>query len=243
MMERVPIRPHSDPLLPNSAFPLFPHALAAAIPNSDSLHAGAIGHHRSGERTERDSGGRPGNRQIEEQLQGVAATLSDSTSTFPLNDWVLRKCEVYRGTEFVFTDANGTILASSSPLRLSTSDNSAVVENSKQLRLGPPVEIGGQRFFEMTLAMKERGQQQPGRLHILSPERVWQEARNEAIVPPLVVGGLALAATALVGMVISNRLTRPIIKLRSQVSRIAQADYTPIPLPERDDEIRPWPPT
>ena len=181
---------------------------------------------------------RRAHRQIEEQLQGIAATLADSTSNFPLNDWVLRQVHGLSGAEFVFTNLAGNVLAASSQLPYRADNPSAVVENSQQLRLGPPVEIGGQRFFEMTLAMKGRGQQPPGRLHILYPEGVWQEARRDAIVPPLAIGGIALAATVLVALVISKRLTQPIIQLRWQVSRIAQADYAPIPLPPHDDEIR-----
>ena len=118
-------------------------------------------------------------RQIEEQLQGVAATLADST--FPLTDLVLRQVHGLSGAEFLFTDLSGNILASSSQFHLSLSAKPAVVENSHQLRLGPPVEIGGERYFEMTLAMKGRGQQEPGQLHILYPEGFWQEARSEAI--------------------------------------------------------------
>ena len=175
-------------------------------------------------------------RQIEDKLQGIAATLADSA--FPLNDLVLRKMRGLSGAEFVFTDLNGRVLAASTDLQMPQRQNPAVAEQWQQLRLGPPVELNGQRFFEMVLAIRDPRQQEPGRLHILYPEGSWHEARSEAIVPPLVVGGLALVATALVALVIANRLTRPIIKLRSQVSRIAKADYTPIPLPERNDELR-----
>ena len=175
-------------------------------------------------------------RQIEDKLQGIAATLADSA--FPLNDLVLRKMRGLSGAEFVFTDLNGRVLAASTDFQMPQRQNPAVAEKWQQLRLGPPVEFSGQRFFEMVLAIRDPRQQEPGRLHILYPEGSWHEARSEAIVPPLVVGGLALVATALVALVIANRLTRPIIKLRSQVSRIATADYAPIPLPERDDEIR-----
>ena len=44
-------------------------------------------------------------RQIEDKLQGIAATLADSA--FPLNDLVLRKMRGLSGAEFVFTDLNG----------------------------------------------------------------------------------------------------------------------------------------
>jgi signal transduction histidine kinase len=100
------------------------------------------------------------------------------------------------------------------------------------------VTISKQRFFEMVLAIHSRGLQQAGRLHIFYPEKFWQEARTEAALPSLVVGAIALLATALLAAWIAHRLTRPILELRSQVSRIAKADYSPMPLPARNDELR-----
>jgi signal transduction histidine kinase len=174
--------------------------------------------------------------QIEEQLQGIAATLADSS--FPLTDMVLRQMHGLSGAEFVFTDAAGRSLATSSGLDLPAGDSSSAVQQWQQLRLGPPVEIEGRRFFEMALAIPSRGQQPDGRLHILYPEKFWLEARSEAALPPLVVGVVALLMTAGLALWLAGRLTHPILELRWQVSRIAQADYSPMPLPSRDDELR-----
>jgi signal transduction histidine kinase len=174
--------------------------------------------------------------QIEQQLQGIAATLADSS--FPLTDTVLRQMHGLSGAEFVLTDPQGHSLATSSGLELSAGETPQVVEDWQQLRLGPPVTFGSSRFFEMVLAIHGRGQQPAGRLHILYPEKYWLDARSEAALPPLVVGAVALLVTALLALWIAGRLTRPILELRSQVSRIAQADYSPMPLPARNDELR-----
>ncbi len=173
--------------------------------------------------------------QIEEQLQGIAATLADSS--FPLTDMVLRQMHGLSGAEFLLTDVNGRALATSG-LALLTVGASPAVEDSQQLRLGPPVTVGDQRYFEMVLAIRGRGQQPAGRLHILYPEKFWLEARSEAALPPLAVGVAALLATAVLAIWIAGRLTRPIVELRTQVNRIAQADYSPMPLPARNDELR-----
>jgi signal transduction histidine kinase len=172
---------------------------------------------------------------IEEQLQGIAATLADSS--FPLTDMVLRQMHGLSGAEFVLTDANGRALATSG-LALPIEGTSLAVEDSQQLRLGPPVTVGEQRFFEMVLAIRGRGLQPAGRLHILYPEKFWLGARSEAALPPLVVGVAALLATAVLAIWIAARLTRPIVELRTQVNRISEADYSPMPLPERNDELR-----
>ncbi len=175
-------------------------------------------------------------RQIEEQLKGIAATLADSS--FPLTDVVLRQMHGLSGAEFVFADEQGQRLAASSNLELPSPQQPVVAGRWQQLHLGPAIAIGTDRYFSMFLAMPGRGLQPPGVLHIFYPERFWQEARNEAIVPPLIVGAAALATTVLVALVLAGRLTRPILELRAQVSRIAMAAYKPMPLPRRNDELR-----
>jgi len=58
------------------------------------------------------------------------------------------------------------------------------------------------------------------------------------MVPPLVVGGIALIAVVLIAASLASRLSRPIALLQKQVGKIAEGDFQPLPLPERDDELR-----
>lgn len=174
-------------------------------------------------------------RQIETQLRGIAKTLADAW--YPLTDAVLQQTHGLSGAEFVCVDDRGRIVASNRPIELPADDALSPATDPAQLKLGPPVEIGGKRFFQMSLA-RGRELQEPGRLHVFYPEQSWQEARNEAALPPLIVGGIALLATALMALFIAGRLTRPILELRRQVHRIAEADFSPMPLPARNDELR-----
>lgn len=175
-------------------------------------------------------------RQIEAQLQGIAKTLADSF--FPLTGVVLEQMHDLSGADFVFVDESRQIVAASKPIRLPPDSALPTVRESQPLDLGVPIEIDGEWFFKMSLPIRGRGLQGPGRLYIFYPERSWQEARSEAALPPLVIGGIALVATALLALLLANRLTRPILELRRQVARIAEADFSPMPLPERDDELR-----
>ncbi len=174
--------------------------------------------------------------QIEEQLKGIVSTLAESS--FPLTDVVLRQMHGLSGADFVFTDDEGHAVSSTDGIKIRPPERDDVIHQWQQLRLESPVTVGSERFFSMVLAMPRRGSKPPGTLQILYPERSWQAARREAIVPPLVVGGISLAATALLAVWLASRLTRPIVELRSQVNRIALADYTPMPLPPRNDELR-----
>jgi signal transduction histidine kinase len=174
-------------------------------------------------------------RQIEGQLQGIAKTLAESS--FPLTSVVLQQMHDLSGAEFVFVEDAGGTIKSNKQVQLPATD-SPLKHESRPLQLGAPVEISGERFFLMSLRTRARGFQGPGRLHIFYPERSWQEARNEAALPPLAIGGIALVATALLALILANRLTSPILELRRRVARIAEADFSPMPLPARDDELR-----
>jgi len=173
--------------------------------------------------------------QIEQQLQSIAATLADSN--FPLTEPVLRQMHGLSPANFVFTDREGRTVANG-PLQLPPRSSAAPADHWRQLHLGPSVTIGDEHFFEMVLSLPARGIRSEGRLFILYPQRSWEVARDEAAWPPLAIGAIALAATALASIVIAKRLTRPILELRSQVNRIAEADYSPMPLPDRRDELR-----
>ena len=173
--------------------------------------------------------------QIEQQLQSIAGTLADSS--FPLTDAVLHQMHGLSQADFAFTDQEGRMVTSR-PLELPPQSSAAPADHWRQLHLGPAVKIGDEHFFEMALALPPRGTRSEGRLYILYPQRSWEVARNEAAWPPLAIGALALAAAAVAATIIAGRLTRPILKLRSQVNRVAQSDYSPMPLPARRDELR-----
>jgi signal transduction histidine kinase len=175
-------------------------------------------------------------RQIESQLRSIAATLADSS--FPLTETVLRQMHGLSGAQFVFTDLEGNRIAASQAFSLPPEFVPVITGDLRQLTLGRSVIIDGQRYFAMALEMNDRGTQPPGRLHIFYPEKSWEEARNEALVSPLIVGAIALVVTSAVAVWLAGRLVRPMLELRRQVHRIAEADYTPMSLPERNDELR-----
>ena len=174
--------------------------------------------------------------QIQSQLSNIGETLK--RPPFPLTESVLRQARSLSGAELVVTDAQGKVVASSTPavepaLLLKTPKPQA-----DKSGLGSPVLIQGERYFHRAVESRSGDAKGPLVLHILYPERSYNESLRQAMVPPLVVGGIALAVVVLVASSLASRLSRPIAQLQQQVGRIAEGDFQPLPLPERDDELR-----
>lgn len=174
--------------------------------------------------------------QIQSQLSNIGETLK--RPPFPLTESVLRQARSLSGAELVVTDAKGKVVASSTPavepaLLMTTPALSAVNRS-----LGNPVSIQGEQYFHRAVDTRSGDTKGPLTLHLLYPERSYQESLRQAMIPPLVVGGIALAVVVLIAGSLASRLSRPIAQLQQQVGRIAEGDFQPLPLPERDDELR-----
>lgn len=174
--------------------------------------------------------------QVAQQLYDVAETLRPSS--FPLTETVLKQARGLSGAELVVLDDEGSVIAASlpTPEKLSISPTHAGHEATKSL--GKTVEFMNEQYFHREVELRPRpGSTASLRLHVLYPERILQENLRQAIIPPLVVGGIALVVVVLASLTLAHRLSRPIAQLRSQVGRIAEGDFQPLPLPPRDDEL------
>jgi signal transduction histidine kinase len=76
------------------------------------------------------------------------------------------------------------------------------------------------------------------RLHVLYPETEYRQAWRSAMLPPIVVGALTVAAIACVAIVISRRISDATARVGREMLRVAQGDFSPAALPATDDEIR-----
>ena len=174
-------------------------------------------------------------RQIEHQLNEVAQTLLDAT--FPLTDAVLKQTRGLSGAEFLLTDQGGNLRATS----LADIDVSRIPRKAnagREFRLGDPISLAAGEFFHTAIAIRERGTNtDPLLLHILYPQSYLREARWEAAYPPLLVGTALLGVVIVLAVGIAGRLSRPILDLRRELSRLVKGDFRPLPAPRRNDEI------
>lgn len=174
--------------------------------------------------------------ELRQQLRSVATTLV--SAQFPIEDSVLSQASGLTGARFAVVDPDGKVRAvSDEQLRLPPND--LPTTEAKNLELGDSIKFDGERYFQVAVALDRRpigGRLE--KLWIFYPERVLQEARWQAIWPPLFAAGIATLLLLAVTTVIAARVTRPIEQLGRHAEDIALGEFEPIQIPERDDEIR-----
>lgn len=171
---------------------------------------------------------------IERQLAEVSQTLSQAR--FPLTDSVLQQTRGLSGAEFILVHQGGHVVAASHP-RFKHTFNPESVAEVTGTHWEQVEELAGERYFHTSVPLKRLGDQTPALLHILYPVASYDEAWRDAVVPPLVLGGVALILVGILSTVLALRVTRPLGDLSRQVERIAQGDREPMPAPRRDDEV------
>ena len=176
-------------------------------------------------------------REIESRVRDVAQNLGEEPS-YPLRENVLRQMKRLSGADYLWvpdaepplstlpTDAGGLPPAE------------AVADDWHTLRLGPPVAVGGQGYLCGGIRLLPRPPRTGGTLYILYPEARWRDAVWKATWPVAALGGsVGLAAVALT-VALGQRLGRRVRDLERRTRLIAAGDFSPMPLPARDDEIR-----
>jgi signal transduction histidine kinase len=181
-------------------------------------------------------------RQIETRVRNVARTLAESR--FSLNDRVLVQMKGLSGAEFLFVGSGNARKATLPADDLELPALKPVAEGDWQdLRLGPRVTVGGNTYLCSGVQFE-----QPRRfensdvlyrsLYILYPEALWRDALWDAIWPSLVLGTFVGMAAIVLAIGVAERLSRRIRALERRTRQIAAGDFSPMPLPGRDDELR-----
>ncbi len=177
-------------------------------------------------------------RQVETRLRDLGRTLGEERS-YPLTQAVLSQVHDLSGADFLLVSPEGE--------RLSTLGDEAappppppgetVSDDWRTLRLGPPIRVNGRTYLCSGLRMPR----EPNRgdiLYIFYPESLWRDALWEAVWPSLVLGGSVGLASLGLTVGLGQRLSRRLQDLERRTRLIAAGDFSPMPLPGRDDEIR-----
>ncbi len=173
-----------------------------------------------------------------EQLNRVIDTLGQSR--FPFSSNVLKQMRGLSGAEFAAFDAEGKLLATTLPEESFSPDPLSGIEQRgrvESLSKKSVTTLGGRRYFASVITPLNPNSRASALL-VLYPEARWQQARSDAILPPLVVGGITLGLMVVVSAWLADRISRRINKMKAQVAAIAEGDFHQLPLESKNDELQ-----
>jgi signal transduction histidine kinase len=177
--------------------------------------------------------------QIETRVRSVAQILSEGK--FPLaplaQNHILLWVKQLSGADYLLVKQNGRRISTldSEPEHLPASEE--VSGDWRSLHLGPPIRAGERTYLSSGIQLR-RGDNAGDILYILYPESLWRDALWEAVWPFLVLGGSVGAASVALASGLGQGLSRRIRELERRTRLIAGGDFSPLPLPQRNDEIR-----
>lgn len=173
--------------------------------------------------------------QLEQRVRGVAHIVSEGK--FPLQNHVLLWVKQLSGADYLLVKENGKRLSTLDvePERLPPPED--VSADSRTLQLGPPIRAGAADYLCGGIRLG-RGENAGDVLYIFYPETLWRDALWEAIWPFLLLGGSVGAASLALAIGLGQGLSRRLGELERRTRRIAGGDFSPVPLPRRNDEIR-----
>ncbi len=171
-------------------------------------------------------------REIAGRIQAVAQTIA--RANFPLTPQILVQIKDLINAELLLQRADGSIV-SSTTTGLPT--DRPTPEQSSRLKDGASVQMPLDRYVRATIVVRsQRGE--PEFLHIYYPQADYVRQRREAILPAIIIGGMAMLVVASFALWFSARLSKPISLLREKTEQIALGDFQPIEVSNRDDELR-----
>lgn len=177
-------------------------------------------------------------KELEDDVRNVGHMLSGLPG-LRLNKSILEHMKRGTGADFHLVDPRDADAPALSTLPANVLPESAlppaevVVDDWKKMRLGPAVVVQEERFLGSGVRLRSGGT-----LYILYPERLWREALWEAVRPSLVLGLVGGAVSLILAVAVSQRLDRRIRGLVKRTQQIASGDFSPMPLPSRNDELR-----
>ena len=176
-------------------------------------------------------------RRIERELAKVAETLQ--SSTFPKKDVVMRQMSALAGADFILTDRQGDLLASSTEQQqILTLATASKVTTGSKIELDEVVASGDSKYYYAAIDLsRSRELPRPAVLHVVYPRESYLQAAREVATPHILVAAIAFVLVVGLSLGIASRVTRPLRKLKEQVNRIADGNFKLLDVPPRNDEI------
>ncbi|HEY7330269.1 MAG TPA: HAMP domain-containing sensor histidine kinase [Gemmataceae bacterium] len=174
--------------------------------------------------------------QIETRVRDVAHIVSEGKFSLA-QQHVLLWVKQLSGADYLLVQHNGGRISTLEvePERLPPADE--VSDDWRTLHLGPPLRAGDNTYLCSGIRL-HRGDNFGDILYIFYPESLWRDSLWQAIWPFVILGGSVGAASVALAIGLGHGLSRRIGDLERRTRRIAGGDFSPVPLPPRNDEIR-----
>ncbi|MCI0458053.1 MAG: HAMP domain-containing histidine kinase [Gemmataceae bacterium] len=173
--------------------------------------------------------------QLESQLRDIVHTVNHSS--YPLKENVLRQMKGFSRADYLLVPRDGQPITT---LQVPPANLPAPLPAGdawESLSLDQRV-TADETTYLCTGVRLHRRPNAGSVLYILYEESLWRDALWEAIWPSLVLGAFAGGASVVLTFALGQRLSRRIQELERRTRLIAAGDFSPMPLPGGDDELR-----
>jgi len=167
-------------------------------------------------------------------VRDVGRTLSDGN--YPLTPAVVEQVKGLSGAEFLVVHPSGSRFTTF-PQGHAEIPPEQSIQSAVDDRLGPPVQVNGREFRCRRVILKETHPSHGTVVYIFYPQSLLDEAIADAERPSflgLLFGLVAVILTFAIG----QRLVGRIRALERRTRQIAAGDFSPMPLPRANDELR-----
>ncbi|MCA9038882.1 MAG: HAMP domain-containing histidine kinase [Planctomycetaceae bacterium] len=177
---------------------------------------------------------------INQRLNNVITSLNQAT--FPLNPDVMQRLTALTEAHFVAWNMQQKVTHSTLEIPFEKLAHLPEVSKPQHEELDDVVdqrsvvEIEGVRYFSGRIRWK-RGYGIDTVL-VLYPVQNWNSARRQALAPVFATGSIVLILIIGASYWISNRISKRLQRLKSQVSRIAQGEFEPVETHPVSDELK-----
>jgi signal transduction histidine kinase len=171
-------------------------------------------------------------RQIETQVRDIARTANEAT--FDRNEKILGLMKGLSQADYLLDDPQRGVITTLG-IKEKPPGLPEPTDSWEDLRLGPQVTVNGKAYLCSGVRVR-RGSGHT--LYIFYPESLLQDAVWGAILPSLILGAFGGLASIALAVGVAQRLGRRIQELERRTRLIAAGDFSPMPLPGRDDELR-----
>jgi signal transduction histidine kinase len=173
-------------------------------------------------------------RQIETQVRDITRTVGQVR--YPLTERVLELMKGLSGADYFLIDGDGRRRTTLGTLDFTLPDIPSS-EGGTDPSLGQLVTVADTPYL-CSMVVLTQMPNAGSRLYVLYPEALWRDALWEAIRPSLAFGFFGCVAALVLTLGVAQRLGHRFQELERRTRMIAAGDFSPMPLPARNDELR-----